>query len=152
MRSRASPAELTAIAAAVLAYGWMLRLRTTRSLLLVDRIPAAVLAGTACWSIASLASVLFMHAHLDVSITSTFRTAVIAVIAVSLAWFGPRNLTELIWVLFPWMILGALKLFVEDFRVGRPATLFLSLLLYGATLIALPRLLRRAELRQSDLS
>jgi len=41
------------------------------------------------------------------------------------------------------MIFGAVKLATEDFRQSRPATLFLSLLLYGGTLIALPRLLRR---------
>ncbi len=76
---------------------------------------------------------------------SAFRTGLIAAVALICAWFGPRrNLRELIWILYPWMSFGALKLFAEDFRQGRPATLFLSLLLYGGTLLAIPRLLRPA--------
>jgi hypothetical protein len=50
------------------------------------------------------------------------------------------------------MIFGSLKLLAEDFRQGRPVTLFLSLLLYGGTLVALPRLLRRAPPARLDLS
>jgi hypothetical protein len=70
---------------------------------------------------------------------------------VALAWFGRRwNLSELIWVLVPWMIFGAVKLVADDFRQGRSVTLFLSLLVYGATLIALPRLLRRAGMIYSE--
>jgi hypothetical protein len=82
----------------------------------------------------------------DAPLAGTLRTAVVAGVALALAWFGRRrNLSELIWILVPWMLFGAAKLVAEDFRRGRSATLFLSLLLYGATLIALPRLLRRGE-------
>jgi hypothetical protein len=42
------------------------------------------------------------------------------------------------------MVLGAIKLVAEDFRHGRSAALFLSLLVYGGTLIALPRLQSRS--------
>jgi hypothetical protein len=88
-----------------------------------------------------LAAGLF-GAHWDVSLVSTLRTALIAAVALIFAWFGPRrNLGELIWILYPWMIFGALKLFAEDFRQGRPATLFVSLLLYGGALLVIPRLL-----------
>jgi hypothetical protein len=40
---------------------------------------------------------------------------------------------------------GGLKLLLQDVREGRPATLVLSLALYGALLILLPRLLRTRE-------
>jgi hypothetical protein len=43
------------------------------------------------------------------------------------------------------MLFGAVKLAAEDFQQGRSATLFLSLLVYGGTLIALPRLLKRGS-------
>jgi len=40
----------------------------------------------------------------------------------------------------------------EDFRQKRPAARALSLLGYGGTLVALPRLLRRARSPRADLS
>jgi hypothetical protein len=41
--------------------------------------------------------------------------------------------------------LGGLKLLLQDLREGRPATLVLSLALYGAVLLLAPRLLRPGE-------
>lgn len=146
------PALLCALAA-VLAYGLVLRVRKARTEPWTERVSAAMLAALLTWSAAGFAAGWLLAVRWDASFLSTLRTAVVAVLALALAWFGRRwNLTELIWVLYPWMTFGALKLFVEDFRQGRPATLFLSLLLYGGTLIALPRLLRRARRARADLS
>jgi hypothetical protein len=41
------------------------------------------------------------------------------------------------------LVAGGLKLVIEDFRLSRPATLFIALALYGVALIAAPRLARR---------
>jgi hypothetical protein len=110
---------------------------------LVQRIPRALVAGIIACNLYGISA----------SFPSTLRTVLISLIAIALGWFGKRwNLTELIWVLYPWMTFGAVKLLAEDFRQGRPAALFLSLLVYGGTLIALPRLLRRADSRRTDLS
>jgi hypothetical protein len=43
------------------------------------------------------------------------------------------------------LAIGGLKLVTEDLREGRPATLFVSLVLYGGALIAAPRLMRRGD-------
>jgi hypothetical protein len=147
-----APGVVCAISAA-LAYGLVLRLRRSRLPLSMERVPAAILAALACWSMVGLIAGWMTATGLDASLMSTLRTGLIASAAIGLAWFGSRrNLRELIWILYPWMIFGSLKLFAEDFRQGRPVTLFLSLLLYGGTLIALPRLLRRAPPARLDLS
>jgi hypothetical protein len=117
------------------------------------RIPSAILAAVLSWSVVGLAAGLLIGNRFPSTYVSVLRSALISVTAVALAWCGRRwNLVELIWILYPWMIFGAVKLFTEDFQQGRSETLFLSLLLYGGTLIALPRLVRRARPEQSDLS
>jgi len=110
------------------------------------RVSAAILAALLCWTTMGLAAGWLISARVDASLASTLRTALACAVAITLAWFGGRaNLRELLWILYPWMTFGAVKLIAEDFRQGRSSTLFLSLLLYGGTLIVLPRLLRRAR-------
>ncbi len=136
--------SLFCAAAAAIDYGLILRVRKDRSLAWPDRVPGALMAALLCWSSAGLATGLLQRAHLDQPLASTLSTALIAAVAVALAWIGTRKgVRELLWILFPWMLFGAMKLATEDFQQGSPATLFVSLLLYGGTLIALPRLLRR---------
>jgi len=110
---------------------------------LVQRIPRALVVGIIACSLYGIGA----------SFSSTLRTVLISLIAIVLGRCGKRwGFAELIWVLYPWMTFGAVKLLAEDFRQGRPAALFLSLLVYGGTLIALPRLLRQADTRRTDLS
>jgi hypothetical protein len=131
---------------AVVAYVVTLLARKHGELEWTDRVPASLVAALLCWSFAGLAAGGLLRASFEASLASTFRTILVALVAVTLAWFGrDRNLRELIWILFPWMVFGAAKLVSDDFRQGQSATLFLSLLVYGATLIALPRLLRRNQ-------
>jgi hypothetical protein len=117
------------------------------------RIPSAILAAIFSWSVVGLAAGLLIGPHFNSPYVSVLRSAFISVTAIALAWCGRRwDLIELTWILYPWMIFGAVKLFTEDFQQGRSETLFLSLLLYGGTLIVLPRLVRRARPERSDLS
>ena len=112
----------------------------------MDRVPSAIVAGALCWTLAGLAAGWLIRPGTDASLVSTIRTALVAGVALGLAWMGSRwNLPELIWILYPWMIGGALKLLAEDFRQGGSKSLFVSLLLYGGTLAVLPNLIRRAE-------
>jgi len=128
------------------AAGYALTLANHGSRVWTERIAPAILAALVCWSMAGLAAGMFLAGPFDRALASTLRTALVCMIGVGLAWFGQRRrVSELIWLLYPWMAYGAIKLLAEDFRQGRPATLFLSLLLYGGTLIALPRLWRRAK-------
>ncbi|MBZ5611510.1 MAG: hypothetical protein LAP38_24885 [Acidobacteriia bacterium] len=131
--------------ATALGYAATLRMRKECVWEWTDRFPAALVAALLCWTWAGLAVGVLLRAGWEASLEGTVRTALVALVAVALAWFGRHwNLQELIWILFPWMLFGAVKLVAEDFRQGRSATLFLSLLVYGATLIALQRLLRRS--------
>ncbi len=138
-------APLGALAAAI---GYAVTLRRRKDQEWRTQLAPAILAALLCWTIISLTSGVFPP-----TFAGAGRTALIASIALALAWCGRRwNLAELVWVLYPWMAFGAVKLITEDFRQGRSETLFLSLFLYGGTLIVLPRLLRRAKPPQSDLS
>ena len=75
---------------------------------------------------------------------ATVRTIALAVTALGLAWIGrtPR-LREASWLVYPTLALGGVKLLAEDFPNSTAATLFIALAMYGAALIAAPRLIRR---------
>ena len=77
---------------------------------------------------------------------ATLRTSVLAGGALFLAWTGSRwdNL-ELSRLMYPLMILGGYRLLLIDLHQDRKVALFLSLLVYGAALMALPRLARLAS-------
>jgi hypothetical protein len=76
---------------------------------------------------------------------ATVRTIALAVTALGLAWVGrsPRR-REASWLVYPTLALGGVKLLAEDFPHSSAATLFVALAMYGAALIAAPRLIRRA--------
>lgn len=135
-------ALLYAIAAA-LCYGLTLPFHKEKAERWTDRVAPALLAAVLCWAVAGLSAGSLAHFNFGAPFASTVHTALISALAILLAWVGRRwNLKETVWLLFPWMIFGAVKLAGEDFQRGRSATLFLSLLVYGRTLIALPRLLK----------
>jgi len=77
------------------------------------------------WRLASAAAVIAVITGL---VPPAFRTSVISALALLLAWKGPWQL------MYPTMLLGAYFVAVNP--------RFVSLLVYGATLIALPRLRR----------
>ena len=82
----------------------------------------------------------------DPGVIATVRTAVLATAALLLAAAGRRAaLSELSWLAYAVLILGGVKLLIEDLPGGRPATLFLSFAFYGTSLILAPRLLRRGS-------
>lgn len=89
----------------------------------------------------------------DAGALAALRTAVLALLAVAAAWAGRRRrLRQAGWLVYPLLALGALKLLVQDLLVGRPATLFAGLAIYGAALIAAPRILKQGsgEAEESD--
>lgn len=94
--------------------------------------------------VAVLAALLQPLPALRAAALATLRTAVLAALALGLASAGRRfRLPELTWLVYPLLLLGGLKLLLEDLPAGRPATLFLSFVLYGGALLAAPRLLRQ---------
>lgn len=75
---------------------------------------------------------------------ATLRTSVLAGGALLLAWAGPRwNRVELARLAWPLALLGGWRLVAADWQQEAKTAFLLSLLAYGATLIALPRLWRR---------
>jgi hypothetical protein len=79
----------------------------------------------------------------DAGVAAVLSTAVLAALALALAG-GARRGTwpELGWLVYPLLALGGVKLLLQDLREGRPATLVLSLALYGAVLVVAPRLMK----------
>ena len=82
----------------------------------------------------------------DAGVAAVLRTAVLAVLTLGLA-LAARGGTwpELGWLVYPLVALGGVKLLLQDLRVGRPATLVLSLALYGVVLVLAPRLMKASE-------
>jgi len=113
-----------------------------------------VVAGALVWLTAGIAAgalTIAYHALYGAGAShaycATLHTGVLVGAALLLAWAGSRwNRLELSRLIYPVMIAGAYRLVVEDLHQDRKAALFLSLLLYGAALIALPRLHRSAAI------
>ena len=79
------------------------------------------------------------------------RTLVLSVLAIALAWLGRRvPVLELRWMVYPLLAITTLKFLFEDMAVGRPLTLFLAFMGFGATLILAPRLLKNPAAREAD--
>ncbi len=80
----------------------------------------------------------------DPAVTAAIRSVVCAAAVLLLAFLGGRGIfPEGRWLTYVVLLVGGLKLLVEDFPQGRPATLVLSLAVYGAALIVAPRWARR---------
>ena len=83
---------------------------------------------------------------------ASLRTAVLSIASVSLAlssrhWRWP----EARWLVYPVLVLVGIKLFLEDFPHGQPATLFVSLAFVGTALLLVGPLLKRVD-RPSEVS
>jgi len=81
----------------------------------------------------------------DLAILAAIRTAVLSAASVTLAlssrhWRWP----EARWLVYPVLILVGIKLFIEDFPNGQPATLFVALAFVGTALLVVARLLKRS--------
>jgi hypothetical protein len=76
----------------------------------------------------------------------TLRTGAITIAALILALAGTLpSLRDLVQMVYPLMLLGAFRLLADDMHHDRKPALVLSMLLYGAALMAIPRLRRTKE-------
>ena len=140
-----APAVLIGTTSA-LVYLLMVRSRAGETTTWPERLTSALAAGLSCWSLVGIVGAFAASFSMPAALQSTLRTIVISGLAIALVWLGSRQrLKELIWLLYPWMTFGAVKLMFEDLRQGRSTTSFISLCAFGAALIALPRLLRHAK-------
>ncbi len=101
---------------------------------------AGIVAGILTWAYHMVFGTGATHAY-----CGTLRTGVLAGFSLVLAFAGTRrNRPELSQLIYPAMLLGGYRLLVHDMPQGHTGSLFVSLLLYGAALTALPRLKRLA--------
>jgi len=71
------------------------------------------------------------------------RTGVLSLLAIGLAWLGRQApILGWRWLVYPLLAVTAAKFLLEDLTAGRPLTLFLAFMTFGATLILAPRLLK----------
>lgn len=114
------------------------------------RVPAFALGTLAILGAGALVTAvgasLLGPAAADPGHLATLRTGILAFTAVLLAWVARRfPSTELGWLVRPVLLLGALKLALEDLPKGRPLTLFLAFTLFGAALWVAPRMMRSKQ-------
>jgi len=120
------------------------------------RLPALVLAvhalaGTATVVLLASFGVLDRSGGIDPSVVAAMRTALLSLSAIALAGLGGRlRLLELSWLVYPLLVATGGKLLLEDLRLGRPLSLFISFAFFGVALIIAPRWLRKPGMKASD--
>jgi hypothetical protein len=115
----------------------------------LGRVPQLLLAAVIALALAGAlmrAAVAGLGGRADPGVAAALGTTVLALVAVGLAVAAGRlGLPELGWLAYAIVVLGGAKLVLQDLRHGRPATLVLSLAVYGVVLLIVPRLLRVRE-------
>lgn len=104
-------------------------------------------AGAFAWLLAGISAGLLTALYHGVfgemashAYCATLRTGIVVGSALLLAWAGSRwDSLELSRLTYPAMVVGAYRLVMEDLHQEQKAALFLSLLMFGAALMALPR-------------
>jgi hypothetical protein len=114
---------------------------STRVLVRLPRLAVALIATAS--ALAALVSAALMMSN-DPGLIATARTAALVSAAVAAASVGrfPR-FAEAGWLMYPLLVVGGMKLVLEDLPRSRPATLFIALAVYGTALIAAPRIAAR---------
>lgn len=134
---------LLAVAAAALLPAAGATRRWPASLALTARLLSLtlLLASSGAFAIILLSPLIGAPGHeADLGALAVLRTAVAALLVVTAAFLGRiERLRQASWLVYPLLGLGGLKLAFEDFRFGRPATLVLSLALYGVAWILAAR-------------
>ncbi len=145
---RFSLAELAVVAAALAsclaivpdAPSWTVWRQMPKALALLAPVAAC---GTAAMYLLSPFIAGVPGGVIDPARLAALRTAILALSAVALgALAGRKGLREALWLLYPLLIVTAIKLLLEDFPRGRADTLFVALACYGCALIVAPRLAR----------
>lgn len=75
-------------------------------------------------------------------------TVVLTTAALVLAWAGVRwHRTELVWLMYPFMVLAGLRIVTRDLPSATTLELVIPMLLFGAALILIPRILKTEAAR-----
>ncbi len=112
---------------------------------------SAILCLGAAWSLSAVAARLLTRLCSgsisgSADYCPTILTAILVVLAISLAAAARRSdRIEQVWVAWAFLALATCKLLLQDFRQSQNLALVLSLLLYGGTLVLLPRMLQKTR-------
>lgn len=144
--------------AALLCYAFAIRHSGRQSSTRSFQVLRLVVAASVVWLAAGLTAMAATGAYHGVfggdasrAYCATLRTTVLAGGALLLAWAGPRwKRVELSRLAYPLVAFGAWRLVAADWQQEGKAAFVLSLLAYGATLMALPRLWRKAPASSSE--
>ncbi len=110
-----------------------------------SRLPGTVLLAVAAAG-AGLGAIHLLCALLPAGTTAPARTAVLAAAAVGLAVLRRRTgAAEAGWFAWAALAVAAARVLVQDLPAGQPVPLFAGFVLCGAALLAVSRLLGRAE-------
>jgi hypothetical protein len=154
--SSVAVSDVAVAAAAVTSYVVIAPIPQVESIRWPTRIPAFILAVVALVSLASVglgwAFEFFGHGSaVGPAWAAAIRTAILSLSAIILAGLGSRrHLLELVWLVYPLLVVTGVKLVFEDLRHGKPLALFVSFAFLGVALIIAPRLLRRQTQQPSD--
>jgi hypothetical protein len=116
-------------------------------------LPQLVVLALSVWEVGGLVvaygSILLAGADvtgINRAALAALRTAVLSAASVTLALSSQhRRWPEARWLVYPVLVLVGIKLFLEDFPHGQPATLFVALAFVGTALLLVARLLRRED-------
>jgi hypothetical protein len=146
----ATPVCLLVALTSAACYAMLVGMPTARLTGLTDLLPRAIGAAVIALVAAGLAAgglagtLLAAGPEAGPAFVAASRTAIVAVLAVALAWAAQRwSLTELGWLVYPLLVGAGIKLLFEDFGYSHPVALFLTLAFYGGALVVTPRLLRK---------
>lgn len=114
-------------------------------------LPQLIVLAMSVWEVGGLLVVIVApvfasasSATIDLANLAALRTTVLAASSVTLALSSRfKRWPEARWLVYPVLILVGLKLFLEDFPNGEPATLFIAFAIVGSSLILVAKLLRR---------
>jgi hypothetical protein len=114
-------------------------------------VPQLIVLALSVWEVGGLMVVYFAPvlagaggAEANAAVLAALRTAILSAASVTLALSSRfKRWPEARWLVYPVLILVGVKLLVEDFPNGQPATLFVALVLVGSALLLVARLLTR---------
>jgi hypothetical protein len=118
-----------------------------------DRLVLLAIAGICIWSVMGVVSGVLVAVLGNTGLlgrgnaaAATVGTVVLTAASVGMAWQGTKGQRfELVWLLYPIMLLAGYKLLTQDLRQEHTFALFVSLLCYGGSLVLLPRMLRKGR-------
>lgn len=117
-------------------------------------VPQLIVLALSVWEVGGLMVVYLAPAlagvggaNVNPAVLAALRTAVLSAASVTLALSSRfKRWPEARWLVYPVLLLVGVKLLLEDFPKGQPATLFVALALVGSALLLVAKLLNRDKI------